>query len=334
MRSTVFGTVLAVVGVMPTLCAQSKDGAEFQRNIQWAQDGQVAAELAVGEDYMRARVVRRSYPAAHEWLQRASDAGSADARAMLGKMKVNGWGEAPDVQGGLGLVRQAAVAGSTAAKAYLGSLYESGAKVGGKDPQMAMQLYREGIAAGDTYCMALLGNMYLAGDGIEKDSAASRQFLEKSALWGDEWGEAFLGDAILHGSYGRPDLVRAIALFQASAKTGNYEALFKLGSLYEEGTGVTKDLDLALRYYRRAANLDFAPAENALAAMYDLGVGLNVNKPVAYFWSSLAAAQGNKLASARLKLLEIQLSPAELAEAQQHLNAFRTAGLSKPSPRP
>jgi TPR repeat protein len=129
-----------------------------------------------------ARVVRRSYPAAHEWLQRASDAGSADARAMLGKMKVNGWGEAPDVQGGLGLVRQAAVAGSTAAKAYLGSLYESGAKVGGKDPQMAMQLYREGIAAGDTYCMALLGNMYLAGDGIEKDSAASRQFLEVCAL--------------------------------------------------------------------------------------------------------------------------------------------------------
>ncbi|QMV18755.1 hypothetical protein GOB94_08715 [Granulicella sp. 5B5] len=99
--------------------------------------------------------------------------------------------------------------------------------------------------------------------------------------------------------------------------------LYKLGSMYEQGTCVTKDLELAEHYYLRAAAIDFAPAENALAAMYDLGIGFSVDKSRAYYWAMLAAAQGDKSASARANLLAAGLSPAELAEAQQRIKTLR-----------
>jgi TPR repeat protein len=328
MRRKICIVVLIAACGVPIANGQSADRATFQRNLQWAQMGQVTAELAVGRDYMRGRVARRNYAAAHTWLQKASDAGSADAKAWRGMMKVTAQGEPRDVQGGLALLNEASAAGSATAKALLGSLYESGKRVS-KDTQKSLQLYKEGADAGDSYSMALLGGLYVAADDIPKNEASGKAMLEKSAALGDEWGEVFLADVLAKEAPNEQQMKRIILLYQASAKVGNPEALYKLGTLYEQGTGVAKDLKLARHNYLLAADLDFAPAESALAAMYDLGIGSTVDKVRACFWANLAAAQGDKSSAARVALLKTELSPAELDQVQQHLKDFRSVGTSQ-----
>ncbi len=54
-----------------------------------------------------------------------------------------------------------------------------------------------------------------------------------------------------------------------------------------------------------------------LGGMYASGLGVRQNYVRAYMWASLAAAQGYELAAKGLKILEKEMTPAQIAEAQR-----------------
>jgi TPR repeat protein len=56
-----------------------------------------------------------------------------------------------------------------------------------------------------------------------------------------------------------------------------------------------------------------------LGNLYNLGLGVPANQVKAYAWTSLAAANGDKDAQARLQLMTNALSPADKATAEQEV---------------
>lgn len=311
-----------IVACSATCTAQSPDQAAFQRNLQWAQSGVVTAELTVGRDYLRGSVIARDFTASHQWFETASRAGSVDANAWLAIMTIRGQGVPQDEKGGLQLLQTAVASGSAKAKTFLGQIYESG-KLVPKDTSKAVQLYRDAVSTGDADAMAGLGNLYLRGDGIPPNQSEGEKMLEMSVALGNEWGEVFLAHTLITTATNEAGQERGLRLLKASAAQKNPEALFELGNLSEEGKLVPRDPKAAIKYYRQAARQDFVPAERELAAVFASGLGINQDNRAAYFWATLAAAQGDIKSIKRAESIKPQLTTAELAEIKQRVIEFR-----------
>jgi len=69
----------------------------------------------------------------------------------------------------------------------------------------------------------------------------------------------------------------------------------------------------------RGGEVPLRPAEAALGNLYNLGLGVPANQAQAYAWTSLAAANGNKDAHARLALMTNPLSAADKIRAEQEV---------------
>ena len=78
-----------------------------------------------------------------------------------------------------------------------------------------------------------------------------------------------------------------------------------------------KDAVLAVGWYRRAAEQGNIHAQHSLGLMYDQGEGVPKDAVSAYMWFNLAAAQGHDTARANRDVVEKQMTPAQIAEAQK-----------------
>ncbi len=88
---------------------------------------------------------------------------------------------------------------------------------------------------------------------------------------------------------------------------------------HELGRGARLDLDRAASFYRQAARLGYADSQNDLAKLYEHGRGVPRDPIEAYFWYTLAAANGNAQASASRDDLLARMSEAERAEARRRV---------------
>lgn len=102
--------------------------------------------------------------------------------------------------------------------------------------------------------------------------------------------------------------------FLEAAKQNVAEAQFYLSVIYYESKGLQKDAERAKCWLTKAADAGFAEAQLYLGKM------LNEQKDHinACQWFSLAAAQGNEEARAKLDVLEKDMSPEDVAKAQNH----------------
>jgi len=101
------------------------------------------------------------------------------------------------------------------------------------------------------------------------------------------------------------------------AEQGYPLAQATLGLMYTEGEGVAQDYQEAVRWYRLAAEQDHASGQFSLGAMYIAGHGVPKDYVLAHMWMNLAAAKRVKKAGKGRDLLEILMTPAQLAEAQR-----------------
>jgi TPR repeat protein len=303
--------------------AQSPNLASFQRNLNWAETGNVSAEVIVGRDYLRGNVVPENYQAARSWFDQASRAGSLDATAWLASMNIRGQGSSKDVKVGLDSLQAAVAAGNPKAKLFMAQIYESG-KIVPKDLDKAVQLYRESADEGDSDAMAGLGNLYLRGIGVSLDQKTGMRLLGKSAALGNEWGEVFLAHVLIASSSDDAERESGLNLLRASAAQKNPEALFEMGSLSEQGLLVTKDSRAAADYYLRAAKLDFVPAQREIATAYALGLGVSKADRKAYYWAAVAAYHGDAKGARLADTLKPKLSQADLTDLEQRLIAFES----------
>ena len=135
------------------------------------------------------------------------------------------------------------------------------------------------------------------------------------------------------GAYERKDMATAVRIWKTWAGKGNAEARTLLGAMYWSGEGVPRDHNEAARLYLLAANQGYARAQNDIGFMLGFGEGVPPRNDVdAYKWLSLAvngytAKNQDRLAQARkdLATLTSRMTPAQIAEAERRIKAFKPA---------
>jgi TPR repeat protein len=138
------------------------------------------------------------------------------------------------------------------------------------------------------------------------------------------------------GAYERKDFALALSVWKPLAAEGNAEAQTLLGAMYWQGEGVPRDHAEASRLYLAAAEQGYARAQNDIGFMYGFGEGIPSHDDVqAYKWISLAieryTGKNQERRDQAIKdraTLEARMSPAQLAEAEAAIKAW------KPKPGP
>jgi TPR repeat protein len=121
-------------------------------------------------------------------------------------------------------------------------------------------------------------------------------------------------------AYERGDYKTAIVEFKALAEQGDAEAQYNLGMMYYEGEGVPEDYAAAVKWYRLAADQGHTSAQSNLGMMYyigDLDRGVLEDFVQAYAWWNIAATQGHEDARHNKPKLAKQMTPSQIAEAQE-----------------
>ena len=127
-------------------------------------------------------------------------------------------------------------------------------------------------------------------------------------------------------AYKRGDYGTALKEWRPLAEQGNVSAQYNLGIMYAKGQGVPQDDTEAMKWYRLAAEQGHAMAQLNLGVMYNDGQGVPKDYVLAHMWVNLAAAKGVKKAVKARDLLEILMTPAQLAEAKRLAREWKPKG--------
>lgn len=100
------------------------------------------------------------------------------------------------------------------------------------------------------------------------------------------------------------------------AEQGDTKAQYNLGVMYRKGHGIPKNDAEAVKWYRKAAEQSYVDAQYNLGLMYYNGVGVPYDYVKAYMWWSFAKALGDKDVAKNLDIVQKQMTPAQIAEAQ------------------
>jgi TPR repeat protein len=156
------------------------------------------------------------------------------------------------------------------------------------DYKKAMKLLLPLAESGDAVAQHRIGVMYVLGQGVEKDSAKAIEWYAKAAEQGQAESQHGLGLRLLWGDGTDKDPQKAAAWLTTAANQGVADSATWLGDMYFTGNGVAQD-----------------PVEG-------------------YKWLLLAKDKFNinHRNGATLQQFAAQLTPQQLAEAQQRARDF------------
>jgi len=137
-------------------------------------------------------------------------------------------------------------------------------------------------------------------------------------------------DAALR-AYEHGDYATALKEWQSLADRGDPEAAFRLGAMYERGVGVSAEPSQAVKWYQRAADQGHAKAQFALGRLYADGRGILQDYVEAHKWLNLASSKGDQQAAKLRDKIAVQMTPAQVAEAQRLAKEWKPASSQPPS---
>ena len=114
----------------------------------------------------------------------------------------------------------------------------------------------------------------------------------------------------------------ALQWYGRAAEQGHSEAQFSLGLMHANGWGVPMNDEAAVNWYRMAAEQGYVEAQTNLAKSYQKGRGVEQNFVEAYTWNQIAMQLGDLNAKDDLDQVASELSPEELASAQQNADVW------------
>lgn len=121
----------------------------------------------------------------------------------------------------------------------------------------------------------------------------------------------------------------AVKWYTASANLGFSTSQHDLGIMYYNGRGIDKDYAKAFSLFKQGADAGLAPSYYCLGFMYTYGLGTHKDYRLAYAYLNSAKKLGEIVKSEELKKIELQLSAAELANANS-LSATLVNSAKKP----
>ena len=284
----------ALLAFLVWLFYVASDGPQGSGNL--ASNVLAKAEMFVGFTYETGGIiVQEDKVKAAEWFRKAAERGYADAQLMLGGMYDDGEGVPQDKVDAYVWFLLAASRGNKFAPniSYwheheltadeINAAQEEAARRAAAMPEMpAAEVNRLLPAAeqGDAEAQYLLGMIYHRGKAVLRD-------YRETAKW-----------------------------HRKAAQQGHAEAQAVLAALHYNGRGVAQDGREALQWSRKAAEMGHAAAQYNLGDFYLNGNVVDADAQEAYVWFSLSAAQGDADAQETLDKLAKDLTPAEIASAQ------------------
>ena len=169
---------------------------------------------------------------------------------------------------------------------------------------------------------------YLEGESayMRGDFPTALEYWRPLAEDGHAEAQNMLGFMYRFGEGVEPDYPLARKWYRLAADQGNPTAQNNLGVMYRLGLGGAQDFQEAFYWFQRAADQGNAGAQNHLGLMYYKGEGTEVNKIYAYQWAYLAAQQGLDQAIQAVSMLEQELTPAQIQEAQVLAKKWKPRG--------
>ena len=184
-------------------------------------------------------------------------------------------------------------------------------------PDQAVTWYRMAADQGVADAQFLLGALYMGGQGVAEDPVESAKWWREAADQGHANAQALLGSSYAQGRGVPEDMVQAARWYRKAAEQGVAIAQAKLGNMYLNGSGVVQDYTESAKWYRKSAIQGVGEAQMMVGMMYGAGMGVATDPVLAYAWLNLAAAQGEDGAEKERDTQRKELSPAQIAEAQQ-----------------
>ena len=166
---------------------------------------------------------------------------------------------------------------------------------------------------GDAMAQFYLGFKYYEGTKVAQDYKEAAKWLHMAAEQGLAKAQFYLGIMYYNGTGVTQDNKEAVKWLRKAAEQGLAQAQFYLGIIYE----LTRDYKEEANMYRIAAEQGVAEAQFYLGVMYDAGIGLLEDDIMAYALYNLSAAQGYEKAKNKRDILKKELSPQQIAEAQE-----------------
>jgi TPR repeat protein len=120
-----------------------------------------------------------------------------------------------------------------------------------------------------------------------------------------------------YSKYNAGDYYSAFRICTKAAEQGNSGAQYNLGLMYDTGEGTPQDYKQALYWYTKAAEQGNSGAQSQLGFAFYLGEGTPKNNVLAYVWWNIAAAQGDESAANNRGIIEKEMTPNQIAEAQK-----------------
>lgn len=193
-----------------------------------------------------------NFEAAAASFAAAVDEGEADGHFYLGRMLELGMGGQPDLVTAVEIYKKGAEAKSALAQNRLGLLHLDGQLVL-QDYERAAELLCASAEAGDANGLFNCALLKLEGRGIEADTTAAVEQLKASVEQDHVAAMNVLAQIYVGGELGEPDVDAGIKLFQKTASFGNPVGLYAIGQAYVLGLGIDKDLVRAHAYFNLAA---------------------------------------------------------------------------------
>ena len=243
----------------------------------------------------------QDYVQAVEWFGKAADQFDADAQLNLGIAYFSGRGVPQDDAQGVWWTRKAVEQGHANAQHNLGIAYGTGRGVPQDDAQ-AVSWFRQAAEQGHADAQFLLGEAYETGEGVAQDFAQAVSWYRPAADQGHASAQRYLGYAYNSGQGVQKDDVEAVTWYRKAADQGDVGAQFLLGLAYADANSVPQD---------------FVAVADANGVPQDL--------VEAHKWVSLAVSGGDARGGEVRDALEKEMTPAQLADAQQRASEWQAA---------
>jgi len=185
--------------------------------------------------------------------------------------------------------------------------------------------------SGDAAAQFQLGVRYRDGNGVGVSYAEAAQWFQRAAEQGNVPAQVDLGIFYRQGVGVAKDVDLAKVWFHAAARAGHPEAQNFLGQVYVGEEQERPDYFQAARWFREAAEQGVLDAQYNLASLYMGGLGVPRDDAQAYFWFGVAAGQGDQDAASNQENVAALISPAERAEQDQRIAAFRPVKQFQPA---
>ena len=200
---------------------------------------------------------------------------------------------------------------------------DADAAYGGGNYAVAVRLwFPQGVAEAQRRFLAeaqyRLGVLYYVGHGVPQNYAEALRWWSLAANQGLDRAQFSLGVLYENGQGVPKDYSEAAKWYRLAANQGVDRAQFALGNLYADGRrDVPQSYAEALKWWKLAADQGLDQAQFRLGVAHDLGNGVPKDAVSAQMWLYLAAAQGDENARRHRDILEKEMTPAQIAEAQK-----------------